>query len=149
MQKIEVILLQDIKKLGKKYDVVKVAPVYARNVLFPATMAKFATPGALHDLSKKIESNKKQVADISSKVKNMIQDLQEAGITMEVEANEQQKLYGNIHARDIAKTLTDKFGFDVDENRVDTKDIEAIWSYTISIDGPDAKGNFQLNVTQK
>lgn len=148
MQKIEVILLQDIKKLGKRYDVVKVAPVYARNVLFPATMAKFASPGALHDLRKKIESNQKQLQTTSVKVKDMISSLQESGLSIEAEANEQQKLYWNIHAKDIAKKLSDQFGFDIQDSWIDTKDIEIIWSYTIYIDGP-AKGEFKLDVVQK
>lgn len=150
MQKIEVILLQDIKKLGKKYDVVKVAPVYARNVLFPATMAKFASPGALHDLKSKIESNKKQMESVSEKVKSMISTLQENGLSIEVEANEQSKLYWNIHAKDIAKQLTDQFNFEVSENWIDTKTIESIWSYTVRVDWPNnTKGEFKLDVNQK
>ena len=148
MQKIEVILLQDIKKLGKKYDIVKVAPVYARNVLFPSTMAKFASLGALHDLRSKIESNKKQMETISEKVRSMISSLSESGLSIEVEANDQSKLYWNIHAKDIAKKLSDQFGFDVVDSWIDMKDIDTIWSYTINIDGP-AKGEFKLEIVQK
>lgn len=148
MQKIEVILLQDIKKLGKKYDIVKVAPVYARNVLFPSTMAKFASPWALHDLRSKIASNKKQMETISEKVKSMISSLSESGLSIEVEANDQHKLYWNIHAKDIAKKLSDQFDFDVAESWIDMKDIDTIWSYTINIDGP-AKGDFKLEIVQK
>lgn len=149
MQKIEVILLQDVKKLGKKYDVVKVAPVYARNVLLPSMIAKFATPGAMHDLNKKIESNKKHAETVSEKIKHMISDLQENGLTISVEANEQQKLYWHIHPKDIAQTLSEKYGFDVDENWINIHEIELLGSYPVTIDWHATKWEFNLDIAQK
>ena len=69
MQKIEVLLMQDYKTLGKRYQVVKVAPVYARNVLLPQGIAKIADSGILHDMKAKIESHKKQQQSIVEKMK--------------------------------------------------------------------------------
>jgi ribosomal protein L9 len=69
MQKIDVVLLQDHKTLGKKYAVVGVKPIYARNILFPQGIARFADKGTLNDLKAKMESSAKSQKSLIEKIK--------------------------------------------------------------------------------
>lgn len=135
MQKIDVVLLQDYKTLGKKYDVVAVKPIYARNVLFPQKIARFADTGTLNDLRSKMESHRKSQLSLVEKLKAVLNTLEGSGVDITAQVNEQGKLYGHIHAKDIATKLTTEHGVDISSDYLNMKDIDALGSYTINFNG--------------
>lgn len=150
MQKIEVILLKDFKTLGKKYDTVQVKPVYARNILFPQGIARFADKGALNDLRSKMEAHRKSQQSLVEKLKAMIKAIEDkGGIEFVAEANEAQKLYGHIHAKEIAAKLTSEFWVEVSADYIHSKEIDTIGTYTVNFEGEGIQGNFQVNVLSK
>ncbi len=149
MQKIDVLLLQDVKTLGKKYDVVAVKPVYARNILFPQGMARFADKWSLNDLRAKMTAHQKSQQTLVEKLKSMINTLKETNITLDAEANDTGKLYGKVHAKDIASKLTTDFGVEVDSDYLSMEDISTTGTHTIKFNGEWVIWSFECVVTSK
>ena len=113
----EIILYQDVVKLGKTGEVVKVKEGYARNFLIPHKLACVATPANL----KRIEQEKvKKLAEHEAKKKEaegLAEKLSKVSCTVSVEVNDLDKLYGSVSEADIAKAL-DVEGFSVDKKDI-------------------------------
>jgi len=128
-----VILLQDIDKLGKKYEIKEVANGYARNFLIAKGLAKPATEDALKwlDLQKEIETKKaeeelKKVQEIASAI-----DGQE--IIIPVKIGEENQLFESITNQKIWEKLKE-LGFDVKKNQIDLPEpIKEIGEFPIKI----------------
>lgn len=113
----EVILREEVEKLGRRGDVVKVAAGYARNFLLPKKLAVAAT-----DSNKKIVEQEKQ-AHLRREAKE-VSEAQELGklmgsvsITIAQKAGENDQLFGSVTAGDIASAL-EKQGYNVDRRKV-------------------------------
>ncbi len=149
MQKIDVVLLQDHKTLGKKYAVVGVKPIYARNILFPQGIARFADKGTLNDLKAKMESSAKSQKSLIEKIKWFLHNLESTETIFVSETNEHGKLYGNIHAKDIAAKLSTDHGLEITSDYLKIKDIEEAGEYTVKFNGEGIQGSFQVKVSSK
>ena len=110
----EIILSQDVPHVGKVGDLIKVKDGFARNFLFPQKLAYAATPANL----KKIEAEKKKKAEAYEQVKKEAQALAEklnkVSITVNVEVNDLDKLYGAVAETEIIKAL-ELEGFKIDK----------------------------------
>ena len=110
----EIILSQDVPHVGKVGDLLKVKDGFARNFLFPQKLAYAATPANL----KKIEAEKKKKAEAYEQVKKEAQALAEklnkVSITVNVEVNDLDKLYGAVAETEIIKAL-ELEGFKIDK----------------------------------
>jgi large subunit ribosomal protein L9 len=129
----EVILNQDVDKLGKTGSIVKVSPGYARNFLIPNGLAILATPANL----KKLEQARQKEAGHLEKVKKGAEELKSRldGISLTIPASvsEEDKLYGSISASDIATALKDE-GFDIDKSLIALdQPIKALGIYEIPV----------------
>ncbi len=102
---IEVVLLQDDPKLGKRGDVVKVSSGFAQNFLFPHNKAKAATPANLKTFQEEKARNAKEEAEHLSRARELSQKLKDLTLTIEVTAGEGDKLYGAINSQDIVEGL--------------------------------------------
>lgn len=107
----KIILLQDVKGVGKKYEIKNTADGYALNFLIPKKQAVSATPNEL----KKIEAIKAKMAE-SEKIQEdlLVKNLKEIdGKTVEIneKVNEQGHLFASIHAEEIVKVLNEKLHF--------------------------------------
>lgn len=113
----EVILCQNVHKLGQVGDVVKVKDGYARNFLIPQKKAYVATPGNL----KRIEKQRaKEVAENERALReaqDMAEKLGKVSCTVTVEVNDLDKLYGSVTEVDIVRALEVE-GFNVDKKTV-------------------------------
>lgn len=126
----EIILLQDVNKLGQKDDLVKVKPGYGRNFLIPKGYAIAATPSA----KKMHAENLKQRAHKEEKIKAVAQELagKMAGLKVVVGAKTSTsgKIFGSVNTIQIAEALKEK-GFDIDRKTITLPDdqIKEIGSY--------------------
>jgi large subunit ribosomal protein L9 len=111
----EVILKQDVEKIGKAGTVVKVKDGFARNFLLPNNLALPLTQQNI----KKLESEKQRKVSQLDKIKKEAEDLKERlsgiSITIPALAQEEDRLYGSVTAQDIANALKDE-GFNIDKN---------------------------------
>jgi large subunit ribosomal protein L9 len=101
----QLMLVENIDKLGKQGEVVEVKPGYGRNYLLPMGLATYVTPEAL----KRIETHKAKVEAIRiarlNDLKMLARKLEEQSVTIEANANEEGHLYGSVTESDIAKAL--------------------------------------------
>ena len=129
----DVILTEDVPKLGSAGDVVRVKPGYGRNYLIPQGKAMLATRGRVSELE-----HKKRV--VEERERKLIAGLQEtasrlaaADVTFAVQAGEEGKLFGSVTTADIAERLGEA-GFEVDRRRVDLAEpIKQIGEHEVSI----------------
>jgi large subunit ribosomal protein L9 len=113
----EVILREDIEKLGNRGEVVKVAPGFARNFLLPKRLAVPAT-----DANKKIVEQERQAhLRKEAKVKGEAEDLSKmlTGVTVTIsqKAGEQDQLFGSVTAKDVADALAAQ-NFTIDRRKI-------------------------------
>ena len=113
----KVILIDEIRGLGGRGDVVQVKDGYARNVLFPKNLAREATPGNL----KAVEQERKKWAALSAQEKTQAEELSTQfdglSVTFQRRSGEGDQLFGSVTSGDIADAL-DKKGFHVDRRKI-------------------------------
>ncbi|MCJ7691025.1 MAG: 50S ribosomal protein L9, partial [Clostridiaceae bacterium] len=98
----KVILLKDIKSVGKKGDVINAADGYARNFLFPRKLAEEATDANMHILNRKDENERKKKTSEIEEAQKLANELKDKVIKMVMKAGENGKLFGAITTKDIA-----------------------------------------------
>lgn len=130
----QLILLADVKKLGKKGDVIKVAEGYARNFLIPKGLAVEATGGKLKNLEMQkqaISVQKKREEDKARELGSRIEGLK---IIISTRVGEAGKLFGAIGNKDIAEALQKNHGLVVDKKKIILKNpIKALGEYPVVI----------------
>lgn len=132
-RRINVILLESNKHLGEKYEVVKVKPIFAKNVLFPQGTAVLADADALYAYKKRMEEAtvikaKKSdgYADVFKKIAS------DNGLTFEMNANEKGALYEKIDPAHIVAKIKDLYKVDVEDHLFKMKKkIAATGEYSI------------------
>lgn len=129
----KVILLQDVKKLGKKGDVIEASDGYARNFLFPRKLAEEATTNSLHVLNAKKENErKKKLAELEAAQKLAAQ-LKGKEVTINAKAGENGRLFGAITNKDIAEVINNKFNLSIDKKKIVMDTIKIAGGYDIEV----------------
>jgi large subunit ribosomal protein L9 len=113
----EVILSQNVDKLGKVGDVVKVKEGFARNLLLPNKMAYLATPANLKRIEKEKQKRQAEYEVEKKAAEALAEQLSKVSCTVSVEVNDLEKLYGSISEIDVVKAL-DVEGFKIDKRNV-------------------------------
>ena len=129
----KVILLQDVEKIGKKYETKEMADGYAKNFLLPKKLAKIATPELEEwvKLQKEILNNKeeedlKKSQDVTSAI-----DGQE--IIIEMKVGPENQLFESINAQKISEKIKE-MGFDIKKNQLDLAEpIKEVGEYPVKI----------------
>lgn len=129
----KVILLQDVKKIGKKGDVIEASDGYARNFLFPKKLAQEATESNLHILNNKKENDRKQkLAEIEAAQK-LAGELKGKEITIEAKTGENGKLFGAITSKDVAELIKTQYKIEIDKKQIVMDTIKLAGGYDIEI----------------
>ena len=115
----KVILLQDVKKVGKKGEVIEASDGYARNYLFPRKLAEEATANALHVVNAKKENERrKKLAELEAAQK-LAAELKGKEVTVKAKAGESGRLFGAITNKEIAAVIKEEFGLDIDKKKIE------------------------------
>ena len=131
----EVILLQDIEKVGLRGEVVDVARGYARNFLLPRKLAQTATPGALEELRRRDELRARQEARTHEEARDIAARLEQTVIRFDVKAGPTGSLFGSVTATDIADRLWDDHKIRVDRRKVELGDsIKRVGRYEVPLE---------------
>ena len=129
----KVILLQDVKKMGKKGDVIEASDGYARNYLFPRKLAEEATANALHVVNAKKENERrKKLAELEAAQK-LAAELKGKEVTVKAKAGESGRLFGAITNKDIAQVINNTFKLSVDKKKVVVETIKVAGTYDVEI----------------
>lgn len=113
----KVILLQDVKGLGKAGQIAKVSDGYARNLLIPKGMVKEATDGNIRELERQSAANAARQKDELETAKQRAEAI--AGLTVKIrtKGGEGGRLFGSVTAKDIAEALAEQHGLEVDKRK--------------------------------
>lgn len=130
----KVILLQDVKKLGKQGETKEVSDGYARNFLIPQGLATEATPAKLKELQEKHERQDKKREKEEEKARYTKQKINGRSICVKARAGEGGKLFGTVTAKEIGDILQEEFGVSIDKKKIDIPEpIKSLGEYTIKI----------------
>lgn len=114
----QVILQADVKGLGKKGDVVRVADGYARNYLFPRGLAVTVTEGRLREKASIERTKAEKEARELEEARRLAERLQNLTLRITVKVGEQGRLFGSVTAKDVAEALKAEHGIDVDRRKI-------------------------------
>ena len=130
----DVILRQDIDKVGLRGEVVSVARGYARNFLFPRKLADVATPARVAELRKVDEHRAKHEAKTFEDAQAVAERLGQVELRFDVKAGPTGSLFGSVTSTDIADQLWEKHKIRVDRRRIGTDTIKRIGRYQLPIE---------------
>ena len=146
----EVILLHDVPKVGKKYDVAKVASGFAQNFLIPKKLAEYATKNKIariEEIKKQIVEEQKIQDDLL--VKN-IDELKNITVTLSEKANDQGHLFKGIHTKEIERALKEQSHISLPENAIVLEEpIKTVGEHTIPVKIDGSKTAFTLTINAK
>jgi len=130
----KVILLDNIKGVGKKDEVINASDGYARNYLLPRKLAVEANAENMSKLNNKKDANdykkdlEKQAAEeVSKKLKGIM-------LKIKVKAGENGKIFGGVTPKEISENLKNQYHIDIDKKKIDLKEpIKTLGSFEVSI----------------
>lgn len=114
----KVILLSDVKALGKKGDIVNVSDGYARNFIFPKKLGLEANAKNLNDLKLQKAHEEKVAEEIYEEAVAFGKKLEELTITVAIKAGEGGKTFGSVSTKEIGKALMDQHGIEIDKRKM-------------------------------
>jgi large subunit ribosomal protein L9 len=131
----EVILLQDVDKVGLRGEVVSVARGYMRNYLAPRRLAEEATPARVAELEKRDSQRARHEAASFDQAQEIADKLSQAELRFDVNAGPQGTLFGSVTATDIADEIWKQLKVRVDRRKIDLEDsIKRVGRYQIPIE---------------
>lgn len=114
----QVILLQDVKSLGKKGDIVKVSDGYARNYVLPKKLGVEANDKNRNELKLQKAHEDKVAAQKLAQAQELAASLEQIKITVKMRAGEGGKVFGSISAKEIAAAAKEQHGLDLDKKKI-------------------------------
>lgn len=146
----KVILLQDVKKMGKKGDVIEASDGYARNYLFPRKLAEEATANALHVVNAKKENErKKKLAELEAAQK-LAAELKGKEVTINAKAGDNGRLFGAITNKDVAEVINSEFNLSIDKKKVVVNTIKVAGTYEVEVKlYPEVSTKMKVNIVPK
>jgi len=113
----KVILKQDVEKLGRRGDVVNVAPGFGRNYLIPRKMALAVTPTNIKMIEIERQALKKKVEVERKTFQSLAQKLNQVSLTFTRRAGEKDVIFGSVSSGDVKEAL-DRLGYDIDKKKI-------------------------------
>ena len=143
---IEVMLMDNVKKLGKAGEIVKVAPGYARNYLFTKGLAAVATEAAKRRLKKLEAERAARAAEEKKAALEVAKKLQDLAITVSAPTTDGKKLYGSVGITDIIAAIEANRGIKLERSQLELDDaLKEVGEYNPSIDlGHDVIVKFKI-----
>jgi len=118
----EVILLQDVKSLGKKGEIVKVNDGYARNFILPKKLGVEKTDKALHELKLQKAAEEKRQQEILEEAQALAKDIEAGSITLKIKGGEGGRTFGAVSTKEIAVALKEQLKLEIDKKKLQLAD---------------------------
>ncbi len=146
---IQLVLREDVAKLGKIGDLVKVKPGYARNYLLPRGYGVVATEGNIQQIEHARKAAIANAAKLKKSFDAIAQQLSTVTITLSKQAGEENKLYGSVTSKEISDALKAK-GFEVDKKRIELPEARHLGTFEVKAKlAPEVVATFKLEVVKK
>ena len=114
----KVILIEDVKSLGKKGELVNVNDGYARNYILAKKLGVEATPKNLNDLKLKKANEEKRAKEIYEEAAAFAERLSKMEVNVSIKAGEGGKIFGSVSSKEIAQAALDQLGVELDKKKM-------------------------------
>lgn len=148
----KIILLKDVKDLGKKGEMVEASDGYARNFLFPRKMAEEATGSSLKELKEKEKAEEIQKEQDLENAKKLAKKIEETKVVIKTKSGENGRLFGSITTKDVAEILKSEYDIEVDRRKmeIDGGNIKDMGTTQATVRVyPSVTAKFKIQVTDK
>ena len=130
----KVILLEDVKSLGKKGEIVTVSDGYARNAILPKKLGVEATSKNLNDLKLQNQHADKVAAENLEHAKELAGVIAEKKVVVKIKAGEGGRIFGSVSTKEIAQAAREQAGLELDKKKMVLADpIKALGTYEIPV----------------
>ena len=130
----KVILLEDVKSLGKKGEIVNVNDGYARNFILPKKLGLEATSKNLNDLKLQKQNDEKVAQEKLDAAKALAEEIKEKSITVKIQAGVEGRVFGSISSKEIALEAKKQLNMDTDKKKIIIPDaIKSLGTYNVNI----------------
>lgn len=114
----KIILLEDVKTLGKKGDIINANDGYARNYILPKKIGIEATPKSLNDLKLQKANDEKVAAQILQEAQDFAKELEDQVVEVKMKAGEGGKAFGSVSTKEIATAYKAKYDKEIDKKKM-------------------------------
>lgn len=115
----EVILLEDVKSLGKKGEIVKVNEGYARNFILKKNMGVEATPKNLNELKLQKKHEEKLAQEKLDAAKAFAEELKDKSVTVSIKTGSGGRSFGSVSTKEIATAAKSQLGYELDKKKME------------------------------
>ena len=130
----KVILLQDVKTLGKKGEIVNVNDGYARNFILKKNLGLEATGKNLNDLKLQNRNAEKVAKEKLEAAQKLAKVLEDKSVTVKIQAGVEGKVFGSISSKEIALEAKKQLGLEIDKKKIVIPDaIKSLGTYNVNI----------------
>ena len=130
----KVILLQDVKSLGKKGEIVNVNDGYARNFILPKKLGVEATGKNLNDLKLQKNNEKKVAQENLDAAKKLAAELAEGKVELAIKVGEGGRAFGSVSSKEIAEAVKEQMNLEVDKKKIQLKEaIKSLGTHIVSV----------------
>ncbi|NER24397.1 MAG: 50S ribosomal protein L9 [Symploca sp. SIO1B1] len=147
-KRVQVVLNQDIRKLGKNGDLVEVAPGYARNYLIPRAMGSLATAGIIKQVEQRKERERQRLIDIQKQAEARKTALETISrFTIRKQVGEDEAIFGTVTALEVAEVIQQATGQEVDRRGITVPDISKLGFYKAEVKlHPEVTATIEIHV---
>ena len=118
----KVILLEDVKSLGKKGEVVNVSDGYARNFIFKKNLGLEANGKNLNDLKLQKQNEEKVAQEHLEAAQELAKKLEAAKVELKIKTGEGGRTFGSVSSKEIANAVKEQLGYDLDKKKIQIKE---------------------------
>ena len=147
----KVILLEDVKSVGKKGDIVEASEGYAKNFLFKKKLAKEANAANMNDLKLQKQHDDKVAAENLQAAKDFAMQLENEKVVVKMKAGEGGKAFGSVSSKEIAKAYKEQNGKEIDKKKLVLADaIKNFGTYEVKVKlHPKVTGTLRVQVVEE
>ena len=114
----QIVLLEDVKSLGKKGQIVKVNEGYARNFILPKKLGVEATSKNLNDLKLKKANEEKIAAQQLAAARELGEKLEKSSVVLSIKAGDNGKAFGSVSSKEISKAIEEQLHLEIDKKKL-------------------------------
>lgn len=146
----EVILLEDVKSLGKKGEIVKINDGYARNFVLPKKLGLEATSKNLNDLKLQKANEEKLAQERYENAKVLAKKIEERPVVVSIKAGKDGRAFGSVSTKEIAEAVKSQLGFEIDKKKmVLDESIKTVGTHIIKVKvHKDVNASLTVKVTE-
>lgn len=146
----KVILLEDVKKLGKKGEVIEVSDGYARNYVLPKKLGVEASGKNMNDLKLQKANKEKVEKENLEAAKLMAEQMEKDQVIVSIKSGEGGRTFGSVSSKEIAQSYKEQCGKEIDKKKIVLPEpIKSLGMYEVSVKlHPNVTGKLKVKVTE-